>query len=381
MVMGVTSVIGIVSTVEGMQQNIEQVFKSLGTNTFIATRFGIITSAAEYLERRRRRPLTIDLIPRVEQGCPDCEMVGAETYAGEHLKRGSARMRYVDIEGHTPNILEMRNMEVEFGRYISGEDDHRRRNVAFIGWLVRDKLFPGEDPVGKKMRIGEREFTVIGSAVKVGESALIHGADEWVVIPISTHQKMFPQRGDPVNLIMSSVSQERREAAMDQVRVVLRTARRLEYEQEDDFTLLTPDAILSFINDFTVGFRVIMMALPLLSIVVGGIVIMNIMMISVTERTREIGIRKSLGASRAAILLQFLYEALILSLVGGLLGIVFGVRVGEAILTGVMEIDVTPTTLAIIMGFGISFGVGVFFGLFPALKASRLDPVEALGYE
>lgn len=143
---------------------------------------------------------------------------------------------------------------------------------------------------------------------------------------------------------------------------------------------MTPDAILSFINDFTRAFRVIMITMPLLSIVIGGIVIMNIMMISVTERTREIGIRKSVGAKRRHILTQFLYESLVLSVIGGALGIIFGTLLGELILNSWMDIYITPTSLAIVLGCGISTAVGLFFGIYPAVKAARLDPIEALGY-
>jgi putative ABC transport system permease protein len=380
MIMGVTSVIAIVSTVEGMQGNIERVFESLGQNTFMVTRFGFGLSMQEYLERLRRKKLTRGLIPLIEQGCPDCDLVGAEGYASDHLKYGTQRMRWVQINGETPTILAMRDLDVAQGRYLNWEDDRRRQQVAFLGQEVVDRLFGEEDPLGKKIKIGRREFTVIGVAEKLG-GMFGDELDSFVSIPLSTLQKIYRQPGNPVNLVIGAVSAERRERAIDEVRVVLRSARKIPYDDDDDFTVITPDAMLSFVNDFTRGFRIVMISLPLLSIVVGGIVIMNIMMISVTERTREIGIRKSIGAKRRNILLQFLYEALVLSLIGGFLGIVAGVNLGKLVLNSVLDIYVTPTTLAVILGFGISVGVGLFFGIYPAVKASRLDPIEALSYE
>jgi len=379
-VVGVTSVIAIVSTVEGMQNDMEQSFATMGQNTFMVTRFGFGMSWQEYLERRKRKKLHRDLIPIIEQGCPDCAAVGAESYEYNHLKYGAQRMTWVEIRGETPNLLEMRDFDVLQGRYLTWEDERRRTQAAFVGYDVYEKFFEGEDPVGKVIKIGEREFTVVGVAEK-NDGALADGFDNFVAIPLATHHKIYPEPGDPVNLVISAKSFALRERAMDEVRVVLRSARHVPYEAEDDFTMVTPDAILSFINDLTRAYRVLMVSLPLLSIVVGGIVIMNIMMISVTERTREIGIRKSLGAQGNHILMQFLYESIILSLIGGAVGIVCGVWLGDFILRSWLEIEVTPTTMAIILGFGISTGVGLFFGIYPAMKAARLDPIEALGYE
>lgn len=380
MTLGVTSVIAVVSTVEGMQNDIKHAFASLGSNTFMVTRFGFALSTQEFLERMHRRKLTRGLIEPIKQGCPDCAEVGAESYAADHVKFGNSRMRWVQIEGNTPNILDMRGREVAAGRYISWEDDNRRKQVAFIGYRVYERLFNGMDAIGEKIRIGENEFIIIGVAEKLG-GMLGEGMDEFVAIPLSTHQKLYHKPGNPVNLIVSAVSLERREAAMDQARVVLRSARHVSYDDSDDFTIVTPDAILSFINDFTRGVRVLLISLPLLSIIIGGIVIMNIMMISVTERTREIGIRKSIGARRRHILIQFLYESTLMSLLGGSAGIFLGVLIGREVLTSLLDITVTPTTLAIILGFGISTAVGLFFGIYPALRASRFDPIKALSYE
>ncbi len=380
MVMGVTSVITIVSTVEGLQTDMEQSLASLGPNTFMVTRFGFGLTWAQYLERLHRKKLVRGLIEPVKAGCPDCQEVGAEGYAWDHLKYGSTRMRWVEIEGNTPNVLSMRSYDIIAGRYISEEDDLRRKNVAVIGHRVFEKFFEHEDPIGKKLKVGNTEFNIIGVAEKM-DGALVNGLDERVIIPLSTLQKLYKQPGNPVNLVVKVVSLERREAAMDQVRVVLRSARRVPYDADDDFSFMTPDGILSFVNDITRGFRVVLISLPLLSMVVGGIVIMNIMMISVTERTREIGIRKSIGAKQWNIGVQFLLESLILSLIGGGIGVAMGTYLGGTVLSGLMDINAAPTRLGIILGLFISTGVGLFFGIYPAMRASRMDPVEALGYE
>jgi len=377
---GVTSVIAIVSTVEGMQANMRKTFATLGPNTFIVTRIGFNISMREYLERLRRKKLTRGLIPIIEESCDDCGAVGAEGYARDDVKFGRSRIRRASLEGYTPNMIDIRAMDVAAGRFISEEDDYRRAHVAFIGEEIRERLFTGIDPVGQKIRLGQQEFTVIGVATKVG-GLFGQSMDDFIAIPLSTMQKLYPKPGNPVNLVIGATSLDVREDAMDQVRIVLRSIRRVPYEDRDDFEFITPEAILNTINDITRGFRVLLISLPLLSIVVGGIVIMNIMMISVTERTREIGIRKSVGASRGRILIQFLYEALLLSGIGGGLGILFGIWAGSSVLINLLDITSTPTTLSIMLGLSISLGVGLFFGMYPAMRAARLDPIRALSYE
>ena len=378
-VLGVASVITIVSAVEGMQSSMEEIFDSMGPRTLIVTRIGISMTMDEYLEKLKRKKLTRELIPLVEAGCPDCDGVGAEAYARDDVKYGKNRMNRLEIDGQTPNIFEMGERELLAGRSMSWEDERRRRRVVMIGSKVADKLFEGEDPIGKRMRIGGREFMVIGVVAKM-DDFLATGVNDFAAIPLSTLQSIYKQPGNPVNLYVRAVSMEARQAAIDQVRVVMRSARRVPYEADDDFTILTPDSILSVINQFTRAFRVLIISLPLLSIVIGGIVVMNIMMISVTERTREIGIRKSIGAKQRMILVQFLYESLLLSLVGGSIGVVIGVKLGE-LLNAWMDIQANATMLGIILGFGISTTVGLFFGIYPAMKAARLDPIKALSYE
>ena len=378
-VLGVASVITIVSAVEGMQSSMEEIFDSMGPRTLIVARVGIAMTMEEYAAKLKRKKLTRDLIPLVEAGCPDCDAVGAEAHAQDDVKYGKNRMNRLEIDGQTPNVFEMGERELLAGRSMSWEDERRRRRVVMIGSKVADKLFEGEDPIGKRMRIGEREFTVIGVVAKI-DDFLASGVNDFAAIPLSTLQSIYRQPGNPVILFVRAASMEARQAAIDQVRVVMRSARRVPYEADDDFTILTPDSILSIINQFTRAFRVLIISLPLLSIVIGGIVVMNIMMISVTERTREIGIRKSIGAKQRMILVQFLYESLMLSLVGGSIGVLIGVKLGQMLNT-LMDIQADATMLGIILGFGISTTVGLFFGIYPAMKAARLDPIKALSYE
>ncbi len=379
MVMGITSVIAIVSAVEGMQSNMENVLATMGENSFQVTRFGIITSYSEYEEKSRRKIITRKLIRPIREGCEACEEVGAEAYASATLKYKSTSMRGVNIEGHTPNIFDISDFEVGSGRYFSEEDERLHKNVAFIGLDVVAELFPDTEPLGKPIYIGARKYIVIGVAKKIG-SIFGQSQDGFAYLPLSTMRKQFGERGERVNIRIKAVSRERLEEAMDQTRVVMRSSRHVEYDEEDDFTILTPDAILGFINNITKAFRFIVILLPTLSIVIGGIVIMNIMLVSVTERTREIGVRKSIGASSSNIRTQFLYESLVLSIVGGILGATFGSLLGGVILQ-LMDISANPTMLAAILGVGISTFVGIVSGMYPAMKAARLDPIQALSYE
>lgn len=379
MVMGITSVIAIVSAVEGMQQNMVDVFNSMGQNTFMVTRFGITTSWEDYNKKRKRKVITRDLIQPVKEGCESCEDVAAEAYSGAEVKYGSVRMRRVNIEGQTANHLGMRDVDVAFGRYFSEDEERNRKNVAFLGQDVVEELFANEDPLHKTIRIDGKRYNVIGVANKIG-SMFGQSQDEFIYIPLGTMRKNFGRQGERVNLVIKAKSPEQIDAAMDQTRVVLRSHRHVPYDAEDDFELLTPEAIMSFINNITQAFRMIVLALPFLSIVIGGIVVMNIMMVSVSERTREIGIRKSIGARQKHIRSQFLFESLGLATVGGVLGAGFGVLVGSWVL-GLMDITTTPTLLAVILGVSISTFVGLFFGIYPAAKAARLDPIKALSYE
>ena len=378
-IIGVASVITIISALEGLMAGIEQQMSVLGPQTFVVTKFGLITDYDDFLKALKKKDLTLEDRRAIEAGCPDCEAVGASNNATATIKRGSGGLRNVNIDGSTANMINILSFEIAEGRYFTQDEYDRKNQVAFVGPTIVEELFPGVDPIGKTIKINGRKFTVVGVAKKRG-AFLDNNQDNFVSIPLSTHSKIFGKPRNFLDLIVKSRTLEGMADTQDQVRAILRARRGVPYKDDDDFAILTAENVLSFVDKATKGVRVALIAISSIALVVGGIVIMNIMMVSVTERTREIGIRKSIGARRKHILTQFLYEALILSLGGGIIGTALGI--GLAIFLGAkISLPISPSVFAIVCGISISTGVGVFFGMYPAVKASQLDPIAALRFE
>ncbi len=327
----------------------------------------------------KRKELTIESVKYLEEGCDLCEKISPRTYAEATVKYRDKGLRGVSVRGASAKIIDIVDIEVAQGQFYSREDELHRRPVAFIGDFIREELFPGLDPIGKEIRIGGKKYTVVGIAKKRG-STFGENEDNFLMIPFSTAVKQF---GDPkkrLAFFVKAVSVEKLQEAQDQVRMILRSRRHIPYDKPDDFSLLTADNILEMLNSVTRIFRLALIGISSIALVVGGIVVMNIMMVSVTERTREIGIRKSVGAKQKHILLQFLFEALMTTLSGGLIGIVLGFLIAKS-LVGLIDMEISPSAFAIMAGLLISTGTGVIFGIFPAMKAARLDPIKALSYE
>lgn len=378
-VIGVMSVITIISAIEGLMGSIEDSVSALGPATFIVTKFGIITSEEDFFKALKRKSFTVEDMRAVEKACPGCEKVGGRDFNRASIKRGNKGLRRVIIIGATANLLDIVDIQLAEGRFFTETEYNRKNQVAFVGPVIVEELFEGVDPLGKTIKIKGKRFTVIGIAKKRG-SFLGNNQDNFVMIPLSAHIKMFGKTRRNFNLMIKSATIEGIEDTQDQVRAILRARRGVSYKEDDDFSILTAENILSFVDTITRGIRIALIGISSIALVVGGIVIMNIMMVSVTERTREIGIRKSIGARRKNIMVQFLFEALILSVGGGIIGTAFGI--GTAIVLGSqISLPVEPSLFAIISGMSISTGVGVFFGLYPAVKASRLDPIDALRFE
>ena len=378
-IIGVTSVITIISAIEGLMAGFEEQLSQLGPSTFIVTKFGIITSDEDFFKALKRKEFTMEDVRAVATGCRDCEEVAATADRLAKIKRGNKGLRRVLVQGATANLIDIVDYQIAEGRSFTESEYDRRNQVAFVGPTIVEELLPGLDPLGKTIKINGRSFTIIGVAKKRG-SFLGENQDNFITIPLSTHIKMFGTRRSTLDLVIKSVTVEGVYDTQDQVRAILRARRGVTYNEDDDFSILTAENILAFINNITRAARIALIGISSIALVVGGIVIMNIMMVSVTERTREIGIRKSIGARRKSILLQFLFEALILSVGGGIIGTSLGIAIA-AILGSQISLPVAPSVFAVVAGLSISTGVGVFFGMYPAVKASKLDPIEALRFE
>jgi putative ABC transport system permease protein len=378
-IIGVTSVITIISALEGLSQSIKHEFDRLGPTTFIITKWGMITSNEAYWEALKRKPMKFEYVKAIEQGCEDCEEVSARINGEMEVKYRNRKISRCLIGGATAELLDIVDFEVGQGRFHSHEEDITRRRVAFIGTGVQDELYPYVDPIGKEIKIGGVKYQIIGIAKKRG-SSFGNNMDAFVMIPFLSYVKDFGTPENSLDIFVKARSLAVMDRAMDETRVVLRAYRHVPYNKDDDFAMLTAESIMAVLNNITKYIRLGLVGVSSISLIVGGIIIMNIMMVSVTERTREIGIRKSIGARQKDILWQFLFESLVLSLGGGLIGIAAGVILGK-VLIGLINMNMTPSLYAIALGLIISSGVGLFFGIYPAMKAARLQPVKALSFE
>jgi len=378
-IIGVTSVITIISALDGLGQSIAAELEVFGPTAFQVSRFGLITSEEEFLEALKRRPLKYEYVQAIDEGCVNCEKTSVEVVAQAEVKYLDKKLRRVYIIGTSPSYIEIIDIQVDQGRYFSLEEDHSRRRVVFIGTTIQEELFPGLDPIGKTIKLNNIKYEIIGIAKKRG-STFNSDSDRLVFIPYLAYERDFAYFDENIDIAVKAKSVALLEQAMDEVRVILRARRHVPFDKNDDFGMVTADAILAALNQITKFLRFGLVGISSIALIVGGIIIMNIMMVSVTERTREIGIRKSIGARQKDILSQFLYESLILSLGGGIIGIAIGVILGK-ILISLMNFNMTPSVSAIIIGLAISTGVGLFFGIYPAMKAARLQPVKALSYE
>lgn len=380
-IFGVATVIVVVSLIEGFNAYVDEKIANIGTNAFSVSKFSIEDfSSVEALNaaRRRNKDITLeDAAALIARGGSIREVGATEDVVGD-VKFGATDLSRVHISATTPNIADIQRIEASEGRYFYKAEDDSRRNVTFIGADVADKLFPTANPLGQTIRIDGRPFTVIGVGKAKG-SVFGQPQDMYVSMPLSTFLALYGSRRS-LNLSVTSASQETYQDAVEEARVVMRTRRRLGTSEKDSFGIITPSAINELRDKIFGTIQIAAIGITSISLVVGGIVIMNIMLVSVTERTKEIGIRKSIGARRSDILKQFLAESTILSLLGGSIGIAIAFALAKLVAT-LTPVPTALPLLAVTVALFVSASVGLISGVYPAWRAAGLDPIEALRAE
>jgi len=379
-IVAVTSIIAVVSLVQGMNAYVTNAIVSdVGADNFTIQRFPVIRTQEDE-ERTRNNPrITLMEASAIRRFSDNVGAIAAQASAGATMAYKSQAVDGAQVTGVSPEYVDFSTYDVDRGRLISPVEISTNRPVAVIGWDVADKLFGQADPIDKVISINKVHYRVVGVHKKKG-SAFGNSQDNFAIISLGNFQKMFGNRMGGLQLLVKPREPEVVKAAMDDATVALRVERRLRPKDPDNFGMFTSDTLLAIYNTATQGIFAVLIGVVALSLVVGGIVIMNIMLMVVSERTREIGLRKALGARRRDIMYQILTESVTLSTFGGVVGTLLGFGVAQ-IISKLTPLPAAVQIWAVALGIGITAVVGLFFGLYPAMQASRLDPIEALRRE
>ncbi len=378
-IVAVTSIVTVVTLIQGLDAMVADVIVSeVGADTFSVQRMPLVLSEDDQ-ERNRNNPLiTLEEADRVRTFSQHIDSVVAEASRNATVSYRTGEFDNVSIRGVTSDYLDLSSVVVERGRLMSRVEMNRGQRVAFIGWGLADQVFGEINPLDKTIKIAGIGFRVVGVSEAQG-SLFGSSQDNFAVIPLGAYRRLFGARQN-LQLTVKPTSTEDMQRAMDDVTVALRVARRLDPSTPDNFGLFTSEMILDLYRQITAGIFAVLVGIVALSLVVGGIVIMNIMLMVVSERTREIGLRKALGARRKDIMSQVLTESITLSTFGGLVGITLGFLVAKLI-AALTPLPAQLELWSVVLGIGITAGVGLFFGAYPASRAASLDPIEALRRE
>ena len=379
-VMGVAAVIMVITLVNGANRYVVTKLSGYGADVFTVARMpAVILSGQQYLEYQKRKILHISDYEAIKANCTDCLEVGALLSKTTTVVANGHSSDNTEVRGYTSNMLSLNNIDIDLGRGFTPADvDHATKDVI-VGYDIVDNLMGPGDPIGKEIRVDGVPYTVVGVAERQGKT-LGQSQDNWAAIPISTYQQIYGTNDSVTIYARAKGNAVAMERAEDQVRSLMRVRRHDKPGEKDDFEIETNATFLDIWKQISSIFAYVVLGLASIALVVGGVVIMNIMLVSVTERTREIGVRKALGAKQRDVLLQFLIESASLSLLGGIIGVMGGVLVGKLITIFVGFPTAVPVW-AILLGLFLASAVGIFFGVYPASKAARLDPVVALRAE
>jgi len=380
-VIGVSAVIAVVTFESGINGYVAEKIFNLGADVFIVSKMGnVVTDPEKFIEGNKRKDVTMEHYEAIAEGCSACTIVGASIWQfNGKVVYGTQSSTDTLVRGWTPTMTRIYDLDLDLGRTINEADMEETAPVVVIGSDIRDNLLPGVDPIGKEIRVDGHLYRVIGVGTKRGKT-LGQSADNWVMMPITTWFKAYGShktlnvwaKTNGVGLPM--------EQAIDQARVIMRARRHDPVGGKDSFSIETNESFMSLWSNLSGTFFIVMIVIASISLVVGGIVIMNIMLVSVTERTREIGIRKAMGARRRDVMLQFLIESGTMALIGGLIGVAGGISIAKGV-TLAIGMPSAIKIWAVAAGLIVATGVGIFFGVYPARKAAKLDPIVALRFE
>jgi putative ABC transport system permease protein len=378
-IVAVSSIITVVALIQGVNAAVTNAIVSdLGADAFTIQRTGIIRNQDEADRQRNNPRVTLDDARAIRRFSTAVDAVMAQAQTSTTVSYGSEELQSIQVQGVSEEYIEFGTFDAERGRMISPIEIQRSRPVALLGWQTAERLFGTNDPLDKRIRIAGLPFTVVGVSKKKG-AFFGQSLDEFVVIPLPQYQKLFGSR-QSLALMVKPRDASLVSVARDEARMALRIQRRLNVREEDNFGIIASDSVLDIYKQATTGIFAVLVGIVALSLVVGGIVIMNIMLMVVSERTREIGLRKALGAKRRDIMSQVLTESITLSLTGGVIGIAIGALFAQG-LSAVTPLPAALELWSVALGVVITALVGLFFGWYPARRAAMLDPIEALRRE
>jgi putative ABC transport system permease protein len=384
---GTTTVIAVTSIIAGLDKQLVDVAEQFGTRTLWVYKMQLGNPHRLTTEERLRRPLSYEDAMAIKELCPSVETVSVELFPQMQdfgLPPVTAKYKGQDMNdalfvGVTSNHLELINATQDAGRFFTEAEDLHRRDVAVIGHGVSERFFAHEDPVGKTIVVDGQSLEVIGTLTKFKSFLGDDNNDKAILVPYNSFKKMYPEAKD--NFIDVLVLPGKMEEAKSEVTELLRRRRHVKPTDPDNFGIASADSVITQFRQVISTVALVMTVISSIGLLVGGIGVMNIMLVSVTERTREIGVRKAIGARRSDITWQFLLEAMTLTASGGVMGILVGWLLSAAIRTFVPSLPSTVPLWSVVAGFTVATGIGLFFGMWPALKAARLDPIAALRYE